>query len=778
MKLQREFDRDRRSFTGALFTTYVFNCDYFEGTLLPILRRKSVGSDTIVCLDADAYQATMDMADMRPEYIGGEYYLAPMRLERGRFHPKVFLFGSEDRTVGFVGSANLTATGFDQNQEVVTRFDVQNTEDQTVGPDHHAVWGIRDFFRDLLEHPLADAMGATAKQKAGEILEATNWVAKPAQLPIKDATTAVLHNLETPLLKQIIDRVDDRGEEFQRVDIVAPFFGTGLSVPKIFTDEGIRTTVWLQQNWTQIEQEPLQRWATTTPDAAAAVYEADRYVHGKVIILRTASAVYCLAGSPNASQAALLETPDPDTGYGNLEVAVFRRVPDPDHYEYLLQDVIDSRVDYGIDEFTPKPMSEYRPSERETDTEIDLLSIDFTQSDVFDGGDLSGQVRLPTDDPDSSQFTLQIEPTANKDSVEISISAADLKPADDERRYMFSRRITEDLLIATLSSSAVVTPSWAGTTGMSRWLAIQTQDTDRQAKAAAEDDGVDAVWRTLYTMFLGDNEEQTEQLEFLGKLASEMSTADDHESRDGPEDGETADEEDDGLSEGITLPPHGGTTSTRNPTRQLEGYYETWKEHLRKLRNALLADEADAERILRLAGERLAEINRINTWLEIINRELEARGEDLDEFPDHLPRIYTRILYSESEPGFKGNTSVVAQFVRDATEALDEEYQPHLRTYIGANILFGQLIAQNLLAEDVNTFTNYYGSDFDVLLSQCLPEDTRMTQDGTFVEELTEALWEQFGELPETLKNTSLSRSPPSVFYNKQQTRRFVSFTL
>lgn len=412
MKLQQAFNEHRRSFTGALLTTYVFNSDYFEGTLLPILRRKSLSGDTVICTDAGAYQDTLDDDDVQPSHTGDDYYLCPMRLSQGRFHPKVYFFGDKDRAIGFVGSANLTSSAFDQNREVITQFDVSNTDDENQDPDIHGLAGIHRFYRTLLDHPASEAMGETVRETAAEILEATKWVTEVDEDLQDENFTTILHTLEQSLLAQVESRLNSHDESIEQVNIIAPFYGESLAVPESFTDREISTTLWLQQEQTQVDSDALQSWTQDNETANVVLFNEDRYVHGKVFLIQTGDAMYCLAGSPNASRAAMLGDVNSDESYANIEVAVLRRVTDTDHYDYLLDELATNELEgVGLERFISQTVSDYQPSGQPSEEMVDLLSVNFTWNQKLGTGTLHGRVRIAEPIAENAEFELSLRPT-------------------------------------------------------------------------------------------------------------------------------------------------------------------------------------------------------------------------------------------------------------------------------------------------------------------------------------------------------------------------------
>lgn len=503
------------------------------------------------------------------------------------------------------------------------------------------------------------------------------------------------------------------------------------------------------------------------------LFDEDRYVHGKVLLIQTEDATYCLAGSPNASRAAMLEEVNSDGSYANIEVAVLRRVTDIAYYDYLLDELATNELeDVGLERFIPQTVSDYQPSEQPSEEMVDLLSVNFTWNQELGTGTMRGRVRTAEPIAENAQFELSLRPTVETEPIEFSFSNLSSKTDADrqEDTYSFSRRIKDEQHLDALSNPTKVTPLWNGTEGLARWLAIESRELDREAEAAANDDGVDSVWRTVHDLFLGDDQAQADRMEFLHVLATQIGGKDQQE--EGHDDGSKMDDTG-GLSEGISLPTYSGSSSTGSPASQIGGYYETWVSQLHELRNQLLYSNVDTEEVLTLAGSRLAEMNRTNTWLEITRRESQARQQDLDDFPTELPRKYTSILYSETEPRFSENTSTTGQFVAGARgELTTPQERRWFREEIGANIIFGKLVAERLLTENRDEFKRYYESDFDELLRDCL--SIGGSQSGDSVEdEMSEALWAQLGDLPETLQRSSVSRRPPSEFRDQRSAKRY-----
>ncbi|MCL9815183.1 hypothetical protein [Natranaeroarchaeum aerophilus] len=116
---------------------------------------------------------------------------------------------------------------------------------------------------------------------------------------------------------------------------------------------------------------------------------------------------------------------------------------------------------------------------------------------------------------------------------------------------------------------------------------------------------------------------------------------------------------------------------------------------------------------------------------------------------------------------------MTGQFVADARRELTTPQEWRwFREEIGANIIFGKIVAERLLVDNEDEFKRYYGSDFDELLQDCLSIGGAQSG-GSVEDEMSEALWAQLGDLPKTLQMSSMSRRPPSEFYDERSAKRY-----
>ncbi|WP_157533096.1 hypothetical protein, partial [Haloferax profundi] len=460
MNILRELDADDRVMEGAIMTTFTYSPGFFEQTVLPALRDKNLGDDIALLVDSKQYDSTLNDRDSseatlrgnhtQPRYAGQRYHFAPISVgQRRAFHPKVHLLTGERRVQATISSANLTHPGLTSNQEIATSFTVDapssetsehsnggESTDEMVRQKAALCLDISAYFEDLLDSRLANSVDPVTTGTISRTIEAGGWLKDIPKPNTNERSTYFLHNLHRPLLPQVREIIRETGEQIQQVDIFAPFYGSSLAVPNSFTTDGIETQLWLQNTRVQISKPKLGDWLNQEL-ASARSYEHNRYVHAKILLIRTNTAVYCLSGSPNASHAALLSSALEDTG--NVEAAVLRRSVDGDHFDYLLsEDPISKAEPIAIDTFVPGS---------ELPTGDDTPHPDDLGSNVGDGFELYGVSYRRRESYDSGTLTVtgradpSIREVINKQGTELVVQPQTAQP--EETQFVIPLRAHE-----------------------------------------------------------------------------------------------------------------------------------------------------------------------------------------------------------------------------------------------------------------------------------------------------------------------------------------------
>ena len=105
-----------RTWDWVFILTYDLSLTPFFET--EIINRVSIKKNMTVALDYGNYKKIVSNDSFSPNYMGVYYNLEPIKVKKGgRFHPKLYLFLSETVMQLYVGSVNLTQSGFKLNYE-------------------------------------------------------------------------------------------------------------------------------------------------------------------------------------------------------------------------------------------------------------------------------------------------------------------------------------------------------------------------------------------------------------------------------------------------------------------------------------------------------------------------------------------------------------------------------------------------------------------------------------------------------------------------------------
>ncbi|WP_102945972.1 hypothetical protein [Stenotrophomonas sp. VV52] len=101
---------------ASLFTTFNANLKFYEDLILR--RLTAAGSrNNVVVMDQKQCALACASAATRPSLAGVGYTLVPVSVS-GAFHPKICMLAGKQRASLFIGSQNLTISGFGYNREV------------------------------------------------------------------------------------------------------------------------------------------------------------------------------------------------------------------------------------------------------------------------------------------------------------------------------------------------------------------------------------------------------------------------------------------------------------------------------------------------------------------------------------------------------------------------------------------------------------------------------------------------------------------------------------
>ena len=120
----------QRKVEASVITTYNAYLPFYENVVLR--RLSSQGSrENVVLMDGAQFSQSLADPTQRPRRAGRDYTLLPVSCS-GAFHPKVILLVRRSDVVAYVGSHNLTLSGYTSNGELTTRivFEEDSASDQ------------------------------------------------------------------------------------------------------------------------------------------------------------------------------------------------------------------------------------------------------------------------------------------------------------------------------------------------------------------------------------------------------------------------------------------------------------------------------------------------------------------------------------------------------------------------------------------------------------------------------------------------------------------------
>lgn len=744
MKLLRELDAEDRSVTGTIATTYTFGARFFESQLLDAFADRHNSRNTIVVIDADTYEDTLnpetDATEFHqtayPKAAGSRYYLAPADSGNATFHPKVVFQAGEKRANAVIGSANLTQQGYTSNREIVTSV---ATEAETTDTEAAALLNdCRSYLQQLADHPATATWSSITTNRYQGILDDSSWLEDAT--PPTHRETQLLHNLDRPLLTQLRDNIDAYGEQIQSVDIITPFYGTGLAVPRTFTDDGIETTLYLQDTDTQIELDELSTWLEE-PNAQAVRLDADRYVHGKLLLITTDAATYCFSGSANGSYSALLQTAgSPQRSGGNHEAGVLSRTPSDSHFTYLLtSEHVQASDPIDVETFTPGVLTEFEDradTANSRDKPTIWPPIVTVHQRAHGGPRVTVGVTVDANEIDlqRTSITLELSQLSTEEHTTLSFHPTDRirrkltteteTETDDDHdsynRHRYSKTV-HNPAVQTLVKRGCRARVCVDTTDDDqihsgyRWVETTPPDDSAAGGDAGSRAGTDTLPQTMTDLFLLDDIDQRENiLASINGMIGDM--------RNAPDDVTTTQPDPPGnqAQDGIRVRAWDSASRSSNRSSAISTCYDEWLEDMTKLSKV----RANPDTAFDAVAARVRAINQCN--IQLIALRKSGIGDNL---PSDLPTKTTNRLYTATEYGelasrlhwfLTNGTSVVEETTTESSTSTDTVYT-WCQEDILPQIIVGALIGEYQLASSTEEYSRYFSRSFERLALDCFP---------------------------------------------------------
>lgn len=337
-----------------------------------ILNKLKVNNNITVAIDYQNYKKIISDDEFTSNYLGIYYNLEPIKVRNGgKFHPKFFFFLSNDKAEIFLGSANLTQSGFKRNYECLLSFyfDLDEIDEESID----FLIQIMNFLENVFINPnnLIEDPNDLIKATINDILQSNlSLRVKELQALITGGfkrTYHFLHNAQGSLLKQIDPIIEGNIETLQ---VLSPFFDADVDMLIDIKSKYKNIDIYIPQS-----NSTFPASAFTTQQAAldnVSIFTAEkedrqpRFIHSKIYKFSTKDKSFDFISSGNFTKPGFYNDDYPR----NFEIGVLF----PGHQKFL------DHADLSIK--SVKNINDIITRERE-DAEIQSSSLSFDIESAF-----------------------------------------------------------------------------------------------------------------------------------------------------------------------------------------------------------------------------------------------------------------------------------------------------------------------------------------------------------------------------------------------------------
>ena len=352
----KDLNESSNEYQHIILGTYNFEPEFFEGKILPVLRTKDAES-IIVLTDKKEYRNRQ--SEMKE--AGTEYYIEDCNVSK-IFHPKFLLAVWSEGIKIIIGSANLTKNGWFDNGEIISTLTYFFSEPDT--KKEKIISDFRDFLTMIMEKNILKSI--KHKSVITKVIE---------KLPqSKDNTNSeikLVSNIEKPILEQIQEIID---EPISSVMISAPFFNNEGSVLEFFVKNDCKNfEIFIQpNNVIEFPKEKIEKLSSNgisfKLNKIKFKENESRFIHAKIMIIKTRSNVFCVYGSANPTFSGMLSTFEK----GNLELSVINRNSNLGYFDKLIKNESMIIENIGVENIPEREI----PNEKESENNIEDKIID------------------------------------------------------------------------------------------------------------------------------------------------------------------------------------------------------------------------------------------------------------------------------------------------------------------------------------------------------------------------------------------------------------------
>ena len=291
---------------SAILTCYTFDPVFFETYFMPKLRSCGI-SNVIVMMDAGNYDRLMvEYPSYNLDNSNHIYTLVRQKAcSNGVFHPKIIMLIGQDAGLLFVGSGNLTYSGFGLNEEIWGVFSLSGTE-SVYSPLFSGAWNYLTSISQ--SRSLLIAQQFQWMKDNSSWLNLVSGIETNKSVNVENEQFDFICNYEHNIFKQILEKVGDA--KVNRVRVLSPFYDLNGSmiadiyqqyrpekIDCIISKDGtypydliINSPEWLS----------FYLW-----DDVYNSNDGKKKLHGKLIQIDSDNGTFLIIGSANATSNAL-----------------------------------------------------------------------------------------------------------------------------------------------------------------------------------------------------------------------------------------------------------------------------------------------------------------------------------------------------------------------------------------------------------------------------------------------------------------------------------------
>jgi hypothetical protein len=290
-------------FHSCVLTTFSFDFNYFHHGVLAALSRAGVVNTCIFADDHMLQQYLGTMTGYATNVIR-RYSLSGI-VRKGAFHPKLYLFFGRDEN-GFliVGSGNLTSSGHGSNQELWGAFHIDGPKDPKAQLFKHA-W--------TYAYNLGLETSGIARNKIDWIQQNTPWLNEIPESPkdeginiTEDIKVFLLSNANGNIFSSIHRHIGN--DQVCEITLISPFFDSKdlilQELINVFEDAEVHAIIQPDSCVASFKESKHGKVVFHDWDTIPGS-KKNRYLHAKLLHIRTDKHEYCMFGSANMTAPAL-----------------------------------------------------------------------------------------------------------------------------------------------------------------------------------------------------------------------------------------------------------------------------------------------------------------------------------------------------------------------------------------------------------------------------------------------------------------------------------------